>query len=239
MGTPNQESTLPELPHHGDHDARAWSEQALSGVILRAYTNAMWTKSRLVDVIVNSRPYVPPVPEVATVADVEQRTPRAQTEAARWTGSHLTDVQVIPGPDRQPQPQTVAEHIQQATPIIAPRPATGPYWSGSIAARAAAAAYVPDRLSPTDEQASRNEVERLLAEVNEYRDRAGMPVSHPVEAETVAPVVTAEPVMQSAPMRQVEQQLSADGTSEINFNGKPYDTLLEEIGYLHDEQESN
>jgi hypothetical protein len=234
MGTPNQEFTLPELPHHGDHDARIWSELALSGVILRAYTNAMWTRSRLVDIIANSMPYVPPVPEVATV-----ETPRAQTEAARWTGSRLTDAQVIPGPDRRPQPQTVAERIQHATPIIVPRPATGPYWSGSIAAREAAAAYVPDRLSPTDEQASRNEVERLLAEVNQYRDRAGMPVSHTVEAETVAPVVAAEPVMQSAPMRQVEQQLPADDMSALHFNGKPVDTLLEEIGYLHDEQESN
>ena len=240
MGTPNQEFTLPELPHHGDHDARIWSEQAFSGVILTAYTNAMLTKSRLTDVIFNSVPYVPPVPEVVTVTDnSEQPVPRAQSEAAKWTGSHLTDAQVIPGPDRQPQPQTVAERIQQAKPIIASQSSAQPYWGGSMAARAAAAAYVPNKLSPTDEQASRDEIARLLAEVDEYRERAGMPVSHSVETETVAPLAVTEPVMQSTPMRQVEQQLPTDNTSDLNFNGKPVDTLLAEIGYLHDEQESN
>lgn len=238
MGTPNQEFTLPELPHHGDRDARDWSEQALSGVILRAYSNAMWTKSRLIDVILNSRPYVPQAPEAVVVTDSEQQAPRAQSEAAKWTGSRLTNAQVIPGPNRQPQ--TVAERIQQAQPLIASQqPAPKPYWEGSRAARAAAASYEPARLSPTDEEASRAEVARLLAEVDEYRERAGMPVNHHVEPEATAPVAVAEPNAQPAPMQQVEQQLPADDTAGLNYNGKPVDTLLAEIGYLHDEQGSN
>lgn len=228
MGTPNQEFTLPELPHHGDRDARDWSEQALAGVILRAYSNAMWTKSRLTDVILNAQPYVPQAPEAVTVTDSEQQAPRAQSEAARWTGSHLTNAQVIPGPDRQPQPQTVAERIQQAKPFIAPQPSTEPYWNGSMAARAAAASYVPDRLSPQDEAASKAEIDRLMAEVDEYRAKAGMPVHAAIQAE--APVT---------PMQQVEAALPAEDGAYPNYNGTPVDALLEQIGYLHDEQENN
>jgi hypothetical protein len=258
MGTPNQVNTLPEFPSHGDRDAWRWAVGAFSGVLLGAYSGAKLTESRIssdlhvipaprqqhertvAERIINAQPLIVSPEAAAAETGGSSQSPQQREEAAKWTGSHLTNVQFIPGPDRQPQPQSVAERIQRAQPYIAPQPAE-PYWPGSRAARASAANYVPDKLSPADEKLSRDETERLLAEVDKYRQQVSMPVHQEAQAEVAAPVLVAVPEAASTPLQQVEQQLPAEGPNndQLNFKGTPVTDLLEQIGHLHDQQGNN
>jgi hypothetical protein len=262
MGTPNQEIKFPELPNHGDREARLWAVGAFTTVLQGGYVKAKWTESRissdLYDVIpaprqqqeqtvaqriINATPLIVSQ-EVAAAEHGGSQAPR-QEDVAKWSGSRLTDARVIEAPARQAaqSQQTAAQIIQGSQPYIPTQRASEPYWPGSRAAQAAAAAYVPERLSAADEQASRAETAKLLEEVERLREEAGMPAGHTVEATTPAPVMVAEPeAIVTTPLQQAEQLLPADNGAYPNYKGTPVDALLEQIGYLHDnpqDQENN
>lgn len=106
------------------------------------------------------------------------------------------------------------------------RQASEPYWIGSQAIREQAARYVPDRLSAEDEALSRDETARLLAEVERYRARAGMPVKHEVAMEPVSSEdIAALPDEVSA---YLAEQANA-GTTGDNVSPEDVATLHKEV----------
>lgn len=235
MGTPNQVNQLPEFPSHGDHDARLWAVGAFSGVVLGAYSKAMWTKSRMTDVVVIRNTEQQPVPQPQpTVAE------RIIAAKPLIVSQEVADIDA--GGSQYPVPQATARITQQAPqPAVPAQRAPEPYWPGSAAARAVAEAYVPDRLSEADQQASLDATAELLSQVSQLRQEAGMPVHETVRAEAPVPVMAGAPALEVTPMQQVEQALPTDApAAEMKYyKDVPVSELLEQIGYIHDEQGNN